>query len=53
MEKNGDTSTIILPLEKREHFYKFIVDGEWKFAPDQNTVADNNGNINNIIDLTE
>ena len=53
MEKNGDEATKILKLEKKEHYYKFIVDGDWRFAPDQQTVADHNGNINNVIDLTD
>ena len=53
MEKNGDEATKILKLERKEHYYKFIVDGDWRFAPDQQTVADHNGNINNIIDLND
>lgn len=53
MEKNGDEATKILQLEKKEHYYKFIVNGDWRFAPDQQTVADHNGNINNVIDLTD
>jgi len=53
MEKNGDEATRILKLEKKEHYYKFIVDGDWRFAPDQQTVADHNGNVNNYIDLTD
>lgn len=53
MNKNGDQSTRIMRLEKKAHYYKFIVDGEWRFAPDQQTIADHNGNINNVIDLTD
>ncbi len=30
--------------------YKFIVDGEWCFSPDDDTVTDSIGNVNNIID---
>jgi hypothetical protein len=37
---------------QRKHAYKFIVDEEWRFAPDQETIADAAGNINNVIDLT-
>ena len=32
--------------------FKFIVDDEWRFAPDQLTVADVEGRINNFIDVT-
>jgi 5'-AMP-activated protein kinase regulatory beta subunit len=53
MDKNGEEATKQLKLEKKEHQYKFIVDGDWRFAPDQKTFADHNGNINNVIDLTE
>lgn len=34
------------------HEYKFIVDGEWRFAHDQPTKKDQNGNINNWVDTT-
>jgi hypothetical protein len=53
MDKNGDESTKVLKLEKKEYYYKFIVDGDWRFAPDQKTVADSSCNINNFIDLTD
>lgn len=32
------------------HEYKFIVDGEWCFSPDDDTITDGKGNVNNIID---
>jgi hypothetical protein len=32
--------------------YKFIVDGEWRFSPEDPTIPDANGNINNYIDTT-
>ena len=38
-------------LPSRQAF-KFIVDDEWRFAPDQLTVADVEGRINNFIDVT-
>jgi hypothetical protein len=31
------------------HSYKFMVDGEWRFATDQPTLPDPDGNINNVI----
>ena len=33
--------------------YKFIVDSEWRFAPDQSTVRDEMGNINNCITVED
>ena len=32
--------------------YKFIVDGEWRFSPEDPSMPDPNGNINNYIDTT-
>jgi hypothetical protein len=32
--------------------YKFIVDGEWRFSPEDPSMPDANGNINNYIDTT-
>lgn len=32
--------------------YKFIVDGEWRFSPEDPIIPDTNGNINNFIDTT-
>jgi 5'-AMP-activated protein kinase regulatory beta subunit len=34
MKKMGNEFTLVKALERGIHFYKFIVDGEWKFAPD-------------------
>ncbi len=31
--------------------YKFIVDGEWRFSPNDPTYIDPNENVNNVIDL--
>ena len=35
------------------HHYKFIVDGEWRFSPDDPTAPDEHGNINNIVDTSQ
>ena len=43
---------ISLPLNNEIYYYKFIVDGEWKYAQNQQTKKDNDGNINNFLDLT-
>ena len=45
--------TISLPLQKDKYWYKFIVDGEWKYAKNQQIEEDNNGNINNCLDLSK
>ena len=53
LQKSGNEFSVILPLPKAIHRYKFIVDDEWRFSPDDNNSPDENGNINNIIDTTD
>lgn len=53
MHRSGNDFTYIHNLKRGKHAYKFIVDDEWRFAPDQPTVADVDGRINNFIDVTE
>lgn len=38
--------------QNRKHAFKFIVDDEWRFSPDQPIVRDADGNINNYVDLS-
>jgi 5'-AMP-activated protein kinase regulatory beta subunit len=52
MHRSGNDFVYIASLPRGKHAYKFIVDDEWRFAPDQPTVPDGAGNINNLIDLT-
>ena len=33
--------------------YKFIVDCEWKYAPDQTAMYDEQGNVNNVLEVQE
>jgi 5'-AMP-activated protein kinase regulatory beta subunit len=33
--------------------YKFIVDNEWKYAPDQPAMHDERGIINNVVEVQE
>jgi 5'-AMP-activated protein kinase, regulatory beta subunit len=40
-------------LEPGTHQYKFIVDGVWRHHPDQPTVHDEVGNINNFVEVVE
>ena len=50
MHRSGNDFTYIHNLKKGKHAFKFVVDDEWRFAPDQPTVADIEGRINNFID---
>lgn len=34
MKKNGNDFILVLELERGIYEYKFIVDDEWRFAPD-------------------
>lgn len=53
MHRSGNDFTYIHNLQRGKHAFKFIVDDEWRFAPDQPTVADIEGRINNFIDVTD
>ena len=33
--------------------YKFIVDGEWKYAPDQPAMHDERNIVNNVVEVQE
>lgn len=39
---------LALPLQ-----YKFIVDGDWKYDPNQPAMYDEIGNVNNVIEVQE
>ena len=49
---NDNIYKISLPLNNEIYYYKFIVDGEWKYSKNQQIKKDAQGNINNILDLT-
>ena len=51
MEKQGDAWIHLRLIERAvPHEYKFIVDNEWRFCPEQYTKKDEaTGNINNYI----
>lgn len=53
LQKTGNEFSVILPLARGVHRYKFIVDDEWRFSPDDTNSPDENGNINNVIDTTD
>ena len=39
-------------LDGKRYEYKFRVDGNWRYAPDQSITRDQRGNENNVVDLT-
>lgn len=45
-------SLILQKLVRGVYQYKYIVDGDWRFSPDDATTHDEQGNINNVIDTT-
>mmetsp|Transcript_5705 Transcript_5705/g.5887 ORF Transcript_5705/g.5887 Transcript_5705/m.5887 type:complete len:250 (-) Transcript_5705:319-1068(-) len=53
MHRSGNDFTYIHNLKMGKHAYKFVVDDEWRFAPDQPTIADIEGRINNFIDVSD
>lgn len=53
MHRSGNDFTYVHNLKKGKHAFKFIVDDEWRYAPDQPTIADIEGQINNFIDVSD
>ena len=51
--KSGKDFTIVKLLMPGVYQYKFIVDGQWKYAPDQAAIFDEMGNVNNIVEVQE
>lgn len=52
MHRSGNDFTYIHELKKEKHAFKFVVDNELRFAPEQPTVANAQGLINNYVDLS-
>ena len=52
LTKVGKEFSTIIRLPPGIYIYKYIVDGEWKYSPAENTCTDENGNINNIMDTS-
>uniref|UniRef100_A0A0G4H504 AMP-activated protein kinase glycogen-binding domain-containing protein n=1 Tax=Chromera velia CCMP2878 TaxID=1169474 RepID=A0A0G4H504_9ALVE len=50
--RSGNEFSIIKDLPRGVHYYKFIVDDQWKYSPDQTVQADQHGNVNNVLDTT-
>lgn len=53
MHKSGNEFSYVHNVARGKHAYKFIVDDEWRYSPDQPTIADVEGRINNFIDVSE
>jgi 5'-AMP-activated protein kinase regulatory beta subunit len=51
MHRSGNDFSYIHNVTRDKHAYKFIVDDVWRHAPDQPTVADPDGKVNNYIDV--
>eukprot|EP01098_Paradermamoeba_levis_P015620 TRINITY_DN802_c0_g1_i1.p1 TRINITY_DN802_c0_g1~~TRINITY_DN802_c0_g1_i1.p1 ORF type:complete len:248 (-),score=55.45 TRINITY_DN802_c0_g1_i1:281-1024(-) len=53
LNRSDKDFTLIQNLPAGQYQYKFIVDGKWKYDPDQPTVCDPLGNTNNLIEVKE
>ncbi|OUS44052.1 hypothetical protein BE221DRAFT_23258 [Ostreococcus tauri] len=54
LHKSGNREfAIVMSLRPGVYQYKFIVDGQWKYAPDQPTMYDEMGNVNNVLEVQE
>jgi hypothetical protein len=49
MPTQGDLFSLSLMLPSGFHKYKFLVDHEWTYDPDQPTVVDSQGEVNNWL----
>ncbi|XP_050203831.1 SNF1-related protein kinase regulatory subunit beta-1 [Mercurialis annua] len=53
LQRSGKDCSILLVLPSGIYHYKFIVDGEWRYIPDLPCVADESGNICNLLDVND
>mmetsp|Transcript_14251 Transcript_14251/g.46794 ORF Transcript_14251/g.46794 Transcript_14251/m.46794 type:complete len:278 (-) Transcript_14251:108-941(-) len=53
MAKTEKDFTAVKLLHPGVYQYKFIVDGEWRYAPDQPAMYDEMGNVNNVVEVLE
>ena len=51
--KSGKDFTVVKLLMPGVYQFKFIVDGTWKYAPDQTAIFDEMGNVNNVVEVQE
>jgi len=53
LQQTGRNFTVVKLLPPGVYQYKFIVDGEWKYDPNQAAMHDEAGNVNNVIEVRE
>eukprot|EP00882_Tetradesmus_deserticola_P019246 GHRQ01020704.1.p1 GENE.GHRQ01020704.1~~GHRQ01020704.1.p1 ORF type:complete len:234 (+),score=55.50 GHRQ01020704.1:279-980(+) len=53
LQRTGRDFTVIKLLLPGVYQYKFIVDGDWKYDPNQPAMFDEIGNVNNVIEVQE
>ena len=51
MQRDGNEFWSIINLTPGTYHYKFVVDGEWMYAPDHATARDARGNMSNYIQV--
>jgi 5'-AMP-activated protein kinase regulatory beta subunit len=51
LEKSGKDHTILLVLPSGVYHYRIIVDGEPKYVPELPHVADEGGQVANLLDV--
>lgn len=52
MVRSGQEFSVVQELPRGVHQYKFIVDDQWRFSPDQPRMQDSQGNMNNVLDIS-
>eukprot|EP00271_Cylindrocystis_brebissonii_P010486 TRINITY_DN26680_c0_g1_i1.p1 TRINITY_DN26680_c0_g1~~TRINITY_DN26680_c0_g1_i1.p1 ORF type:complete len:290 (-),score=30.83 TRINITY_DN26680_c0_g1_i1:746-1615(-) len=53
LQRSGKDFTIVKMLPPGIYQYKFIVDDQWRYAPDLPAVYDEMGNVNNVLEVQE
>lgn len=53
MQRSGKDFTLVKLLPPGMYQYKFIVDGQWRHDPNLTSMYDDQGNINNVLEVQE
>ncbi|KAA8524869.1 hypothetical protein F0562_011292 [Nyssa sinensis] len=53
LHRSGNDFSIVKVLQSGVYNYRFIVDGQWRYAPDLPHERDDRGNMFNILDLQD
>lgn len=53
MQKSGRDFSLVKLLPPGVYQYKFIVDGQWRHDPNSTCMYDDQGNINNVLEVQE